>query len=140
MALQRGDGETALRLAHLEPDEGNRRFELAIAQYARGDHKAADAALADLIANGRDRFAYQMALVYAVRGEKNKLSSGCKSLLIITTPARSASSLIRCCGLARRSPLQELARKTRFTCSVMSEKPLFYRDPRFQKLREEKQR
>jgi len=51
-ALQRGDGETALRLAHLEPDEANRRFELAIAQYVRGDHKAADAALADLIANG----------------------------------------------------------------------------------------
>jgi hypothetical protein len=33
---------------------------------------AADAALADLIANGRDQLAYQIAEVYAVRGEKEK--------------------------------------------------------------------
>jgi TolB-like protein/Tfp pilus assembly protein PilF len=72
MAAQRGDGETALREAQLEPDEGYRRFELAVAEYVRGDRKAADAALADLIANGRDQLAYQIAEVYAVRGEKDK--------------------------------------------------------------------
>jgi TolB-like protein/Tfp pilus assembly protein PilF len=72
IAAQRGDGETALREAQLEPDEGYRRFELAVAQYVRGDRKAADAALADLIANGRDQLAYQIAEVYAVRGEKDK--------------------------------------------------------------------
>ena len=72
IAAQRGDGETALREAQLEPDEGYRRFELALAQYARGDRAAADAALADLIANGRDKLAYQIAQVYAVRGEKDK--------------------------------------------------------------------
>ena len=33
IAAQRGDGETALREAQLEPDEGYRRFELALAQY-----------------------------------------------------------------------------------------------------------
>ena len=38
----------------------------------RGDLKAADAALADLIANGRDQLAYQIAEVYAVRGETDK--------------------------------------------------------------------
>ena len=37
IAVQRGDGETALREAQLEPDEGYRRFELAVAQYVRGD-------------------------------------------------------------------------------------------------------
>ena len=37
-----------------------------------GDRQAADAALADLIANGRDQLAYQIAEVYAVRGEKDK--------------------------------------------------------------------
>ena len=62
----------ALREAQLEPDEGYRRFELALAQYVRGDRQAADAALADLIANGRDQLAYQIAEVYAVRGEKDK--------------------------------------------------------------------
>ncbi len=72
IAAQRGDGETALREAQLEPDEGYRRFELAVAQYVRGDRQAADAALADLIANGRDQLAYQIAEVYAVRGEKDK--------------------------------------------------------------------
>jgi serine/threonine-protein kinase len=72
IAAQRGDGEMALREAQLEPDEGYRRFELAVAQYVRGDRQAADAALADLITNGRDQLAYQIAQVYAVRGEKDK--------------------------------------------------------------------
>jgi TolB-like protein/Flp pilus assembly protein TadD len=72
IAAQRGDGETALREAQLEPDEGYRRFELAVAQYVLGDRQAADAALADIIANGRDKLAYQIAEVYAVRGEKDK--------------------------------------------------------------------
>ena len=72
IAAQRGDGETALREAQLEPDAGYRRFEVALAHYVRGDRKAADAALADLIAYGRDSLAYQIAEVYAVRGEKDK--------------------------------------------------------------------
>ena len=72
IAAQRGDGETALREAQLEPDEGYRRFELAVAQYVVGDRQAADATLTDLVANGRDQLAYQIAEVYAVRGEKDK--------------------------------------------------------------------
>ena len=48
VAVLRGDGETALREAQLEPNEGYRRFELALAHYARGDRAAADAALADM--------------------------------------------------------------------------------------------
>jgi len=72
VAVQRGDGETALREAQLEPDDTIRSFELALAQYIRGDHKAADAALADLIANSRDSLAYQIAQVYAVRHEVDK--------------------------------------------------------------------
>ncbi|MGB9155404.1 MAG: hypothetical protein WCB20_02855, partial [Chthoniobacterales bacterium] len=38
----------------------------------RGDRAAADAALTDLINNGRDQLAYQIAEVYALRGEKEK--------------------------------------------------------------------
>jgi serine/threonine-protein kinase len=72
IAAQRGDGETALREAQLEPDEGYRRFELAVAQYVIGDRQAADAALADLSAKAREGFAYQIAEVYAVRGEADK--------------------------------------------------------------------
>jgi TolB-like protein/Tfp pilus assembly protein PilF len=72
VAVQRGDGEMALREAQQEPDEGYRRFELALAHYVRGDRQAADTALADLITYGRDSFAYQIAEVYAVRGEKDK--------------------------------------------------------------------
>jgi TolB-like protein/Flp pilus assembly protein TadD len=72
IAAQRGDGKTALREAQLEPDEGYRRFELAVAQYVVGDRQAADSALADLLAKAREGFAYQIAEVYAVRGEKDK--------------------------------------------------------------------
>jgi serine/threonine-protein kinase len=72
IAAQRGDGDTALREAQLEPDPGFRRFELAVAHHVRGDRAAADAALADLIANARTGFAYQIAEVYALRGEKDK--------------------------------------------------------------------
>ncbi|MFN2542079.1 MAG: tetratricopeptide repeat protein [Chthoniobacterales bacterium] len=71
-AVQRGDGETALREAQLEPDDSIRPFELALAQYVRGDRKASDAALVELIANSRDSLAYQVAQVYAMRGEKDK--------------------------------------------------------------------
>src|SRR6476469_7801419 len=72
VAVQRGDGEAALREAQLEPDETVRPFELALAQYVRGDRKASDAALADLIANSREGLAYQIAQVYAVRRELDK--------------------------------------------------------------------
>jgi serine/threonine-protein kinase len=72
IAVLRNDRETALREAQLEPDQGYRRFELALAQQIQGDPQAANAALADLIANGRDILAYQIAEVYAVRGEKDK--------------------------------------------------------------------
>ena len=72
IAAQRGDREAALREAQLEPDPRFRRFELAVAHYVRGDREAADAALADLIANAREGFAYQIAEVYALRGEKDK--------------------------------------------------------------------
>lgn len=71
VAVQRRDGATALREAQLEPDPNYRRFEIALAQFVRGDRNSADVALADLIANGRG-LAYQIAEVYAVRGEKEK--------------------------------------------------------------------
>ena len=72
VAVQRRDGDTALREAQLEPDAAFRRFEFALAYYVLGDYHAADAALADLIANSRERLAYQIAEVYAVRGETDK--------------------------------------------------------------------
>jgi tetratricopeptide (TPR) repeat protein len=72
VAVQRGDGDMALREAQLEPDPRFRRFELALAHYVRGDRQATDAALADLIANAREGFAYQIAEVYALRGETDK--------------------------------------------------------------------
>lgn len=71
IAIQRHDGETALREAQLEPDESYRRSLLPLVHYARGDRKAADAALADLLAN-KEGLIYQIAQVYAVRGETDK--------------------------------------------------------------------
>ena len=72
LAIHRRDGEAALREAQLEPNAGYRRFELALAQYARWDRPAADAALTELIAQDRNTEAYQIAEVYAWRGETEK--------------------------------------------------------------------
>jgi TolB-like protein len=72
MAIQRGDGEAALREAELEPNERYQRFELALAHNARGDRRAADESLAELITRDRNVMAYQIAEVYAWRGEKDK--------------------------------------------------------------------
>ena len=72
VAIERGDGEAALREAKLEPNERYRHFELALAHYARGDRPAADATLTELITKDRNVMAYQVAEVYAWRGETDK--------------------------------------------------------------------
>jgi serine/threonine-protein kinase len=72
VAIQRGDGESALREAQLEPNERYRRFELALAYYTHGDRPAADAALTELIARDRNVMAYQIAEVFGWRGENDK--------------------------------------------------------------------
>jgi serine/threonine-protein kinase len=72
VAVERNDGEGALREAELEPDMAFRRFEHTLAHYIRGEREAADATLAELIAKDKDRLAYQIAQAYALRGEKDK--------------------------------------------------------------------
>src|SRR5205809_457807 len=72
VAVERRDGDTALREAQPEPDGDFRRFALALAHYVRGDRKAADAALAELVTTGRKGLDYQIAQAYAVRGEIEK--------------------------------------------------------------------
>ena len=68
----RGDGTAALREAQMEPDDGYRRFELALAYFTQGDDRAADTALSELIAKDKDRLAYQIAQAYAWRGDADK--------------------------------------------------------------------
>jgi TolB-like protein len=72
VAVLRRDGPAALREARLEPNEGYRRFLLALAYWATGDRPAADAALAELIAKDEKVEAYQIAQVCAWRGETEK--------------------------------------------------------------------
>ena len=72
VAVQKRDGQAALREANQEPDQNFHLFELSLAYYLLGQHEEADAALADLIAHAHDRLAYQIAEVYAVRNEKDK--------------------------------------------------------------------
>ena len=87
IAAQRGDGETALREAQLEPDEGYRRFELALAQYVRGDRAGGRRG------SGRSH-RQRSGSIWPIKSlrftlceaRKTKLSSGCKSRSIITTP------------------------------------------------------
>ena len=72
VAAMRNDGEAALREAQQEGNAGYRRFELALAYYVRKEQSKADAALADLIDKDRNVLAYQIAEVYAWRGETDK--------------------------------------------------------------------
>ena len=83
--------------------------------------------MSDLIAIGRNGYAYQIAQVYAVRAEKDKAFEW----LQISFDTHDGGTLgfagrSRLAGFARRSPLQAIARKTRFAHAVMSEKPSFF--------------
>jgi TolB-like protein len=69
---KRGDGEAALRAAAQETDADWRAYAIALAQQARGDGVAADAALDALIAGHSDDMSFQIATVYAFRGDADK--------------------------------------------------------------------
>ena len=72
VAIQRGDGEAALREAQLEPNERYQTFRTrARALYTWGS-SCGRRTLAELIAKDRDVMAYQVAEVYAWRGENDK--------------------------------------------------------------------
>ncbi len=99
---------------------------LLLPNIARGDQKAADAALADLIANNRG-VDYQIAQVYAVRGETDKAlewlqvsfdSHDTGMLALLVDPLLTQ--------LAWRSALQSFGRKDEFSGDIMNEKPSFF--------------
>jgi TolB-like protein len=69
---KRGDGEAALKAAVQESDPDWRAYAMALAQQARGDRVAADAALDALIAGHSDDMSFQIATVYAFRGDADK--------------------------------------------------------------------
>ncbi|MFI4970592.1 MAG: tetratricopeptide repeat protein [Lysobacterales bacterium] len=69
---KRGDGEAALKAAEQETDPDWRAYAMALAQQARGDRAAADAALDALIAGHSDDMSFQIATVYAFRGDADK--------------------------------------------------------------------
>ncbi|PZR73162.1 MAG: hypothetical protein DLM52_11540 [Chthoniobacterales bacterium] len=68
---KRGDGEAALKAATQEADPDWRAYAVAMAQQARGDRVAADSALNALI-SGHDDMSFQIATVYAFRGDADK--------------------------------------------------------------------
>ncbi len=69
---KRGNGEAALQAAVQESDPDWRAYALALAQQARGDSQAAGAAMDALIAGHSDDMAFQIATVYAFRGDADK--------------------------------------------------------------------
>ena len=69
---KRGNGEAALKAAAQETDPDWRAYAMALAQQARGDAVAADAALNALIAGHSDDMSFQIAAVYAFRGDADK--------------------------------------------------------------------
>jgi serine/threonine-protein kinase len=69
---KRGDGEAALKAAVQESDPDWRAYATALAQQARGDRAAADASLDALITDHGDDMSFQIAAVYAFRGDADK--------------------------------------------------------------------
>ena len=69
---KRGDGEAALKAAAQETDPDWRAYAMALAQQARGDTVAADAALNALVAGHAGDMSFQIAAVYAFRGDADK--------------------------------------------------------------------
>jgi TolB-like protein/Tfp pilus assembly protein PilF len=69
---KRGDGDAALKAAEQETDPDWRAYAIALAQQARGDRAAADAALDALIAGHGNDMSFQIAAVYAFRGDADK--------------------------------------------------------------------
>jgi len=65
--LAQGRGEEALAEAQQEPEESQRLWTRAVIDYAAGRRAESEAALQELIAN--HQAAYEVALVYAARGE-----------------------------------------------------------------------
>lgn len=69
LAILRGDARAALAAAQQEPAPNWQRIELALATQIGVDRTTADAALQTLIDNDRDNAPYQIAEVYALRGD-----------------------------------------------------------------------
>lgn len=69
---KRGNGEAALKAATQETDPDWRAYAMALAQQARGDRLSAEAALNALIAGHSDDMSFQIATVYAFRGDADK--------------------------------------------------------------------
>jgi len=84
--LLRGNAAAAPQDAQLEPKGFWQYYALALAQQAQSDHAAADAALQTLI----DKYAvggpFQIATVYGLRKEPDKMLSGSNALIPNTTP------------------------------------------------------
>ena len=71
--ILRGKPAAAVELAKQETDPFWRTYSLALAHFANGDRAEADAALKKLIAEGADDSGSQIAQVYALRKEPEKM-------------------------------------------------------------------
>jgi serine/threonine-protein kinase len=71
--IKRGDPLAAQQAAQRESDPFWRAYALALAQQAGGDHAAADAALQTLIGKYTTEGSFQIATVYAMRGQPDKV-------------------------------------------------------------------
>ena len=71
MLLAKGDTDGAREIANEEPSEIHRLRALAIIAHAQGKRAESEAALAQLIAKYQRQAAYDIASVYAVRGEND---------------------------------------------------------------------
>lgn len=84
--LDEGRGEEALATVALEPDDFWRLWARSIVYYALGRDTEADASLADLMSVSGDGEAYQLAEVYAGRGDIDDAFQSLERALTIRDP------------------------------------------------------
>jgi Flp pilus assembly protein TadD len=90
VAVQHGEGETALREAQLEPDDGFRPFELALAYHVPVTARQRTRLWPSSWPIAKMGWPIKSPKRTPCEARQTKLSNGCKSLLIITTAGRLA--------------------------------------------------
>jgi TolB-like protein/Tfp pilus assembly protein PilF len=90
--LQKGDPKAALEEMKKEPGDSWRRDGLAITYFALGRKAESDAALAELISNHEKESSWNIAYVYAFRGEPDKAFEWLDKAIVYRDPGLSLTA------------------------------------------------
>ena len=114
--ILRGKSAAAVEFAKKETDPFWRTYALALAHFANGDRAEADAALKKLIDEDADDGASQIAQVYALRKEPDKMFSGWSTPGPRTTGCDRVADRSLSCAPTRTTRASSPSRKRSGSC------------------------